>query len=260
MKYIIMLAIIVVSTFVFLTLKRNRSDTPDEKPFDISEINFPYETLVVSGKQAVSECQKLRKEGAGKFTPVILGDPKELSLLLDGINESKSSPEEIIKASQEIDVKQFIERRKGGDEEYYGSVEVGDWPENAQPSTDLTGHKSILTLKPLKQVLICKVPTPNSWEVPAYLFYGGWNECPSAEAHVAILKYWKEKYGADIITIKGDVIECTVANPPHTPEEAMALAYEQFVYCSDIVYQGTENIAALASGLKDGTTWFFWWD
>jgi hypothetical protein len=260
MKYILIFVIIAIAAFVFFTSKRNKSDTTDENPVDISDIDFPYEILIVSGKQAISECQKLRIDGAGTFTPVILGDPKELSLLLDGINESKSTPDEIIKASQKIDVEQFIARRKNGDEEYYGSVEVGHWPKNTEPYSGLTGHTSVLTSKPLKHVLICKVPTPHSWEVPAYLFYGGWNECPLAEEHVAILKYWKEKYGADIITLKGDVIECTVADPPQTPEDAIALANEQFVYCPDIVYQGAETIAALASGLKNGTTWFFWWD
>ena len=40
----------------------------------------------------------------------------------------------------------------------------------------------------------------------------------------------------------------------------MALAREQFVYCPDIVYQGTGTLAGLAAALLEGTTWYFWWD
>nr|WP_319396600.1 DUF4253 domain-containing protein [uncultured Desulfobacter sp.] len=260
MKYTIIIIVLVVIGFIFIASKKKKIIPTKETPFDISDIKLPYESLIVSGEDAISTCMKLREEGKGQFTPVILGNPKELSILLDGISEPSPSPEEIIKTSQNIEMKKFMEQRKLEDEEYYANVELGQWPNSAKPSNDLTGHTGIFTSRPLKQVLICKVPTPNSWEVPAYLFYGGWNECPSAEEHVAILKYWNEKFGAEIITVKNDVIECTVSSPPQTRDEAMALANEQFFYCADIVYQGTDNLANLASILKGGKTWFFWWD
>jgi hypothetical protein len=96
--------------------------------------------------------------------------------------------------------------------------------------------------------------------VPALLGFGGWNSSPAPEEHVALLKYWNEKYGADIITVTNDTIECTVSRPPATREQALELAREQFIYCSDIVYQGTETLSALAASLQRGKTWFFWWD
>ena len=38
-------------------------------------IALPHETLTVAGTEAVSTCLRLRAEGAGRITPVMLGDP-----------------------------------------------------------------------------------------------------------------------------------------------------------------------------------------
>ena len=42
--------------------------------------------------------------------------------------------------------------------------------------------------------------------------------------------------------MSSDVIECKVANPPRDREAAVALAWEQFWYWEDIVYQGCETV------------------
>ena len=47
---------------------------------------------------------------------------------------------------------------------------------------------------------------------------------------------------------------------PATKEEALALAWEQFVYCPDIVTQGTETVEVLAAALLNGPVWLFLWD
>jgi hypothetical protein len=237
-----------------------KSDDRRPEPEPDSSVTLPYETLIVSGVEAVSACLRLRAEGAGRFTPVILGDPKNLSVLLSGIEGNGDSPETIIDRSQGINMRSFIDKRLAEDGEVYQHVDKGEWPENAAPSEDLVGHTNIGRGTPLKRVAICKVPTPRSWEAPAYLSYGGWNECPGAEEHVALLRYWHEKYGADVITLSNDVIECTVSRPPIDRDQALALAWEQFVYCSDIVLQGTETLSSLAATLCGGKTWFFWWD
>jgi Domain of unknown function (DUF4253) len=57
-----------------------------------------------------------------------------------------------------------------------------------------------------------------------------------------------------------DTIELGVAHPPTNREHAIALAYEQFAYCSDIVDHGGGTLDALAATLLNGSVWFFWWD
>lgn len=62
------------------------------------------------------------------------------------------------------------------------------------------------------------------------------------------------------VSMTHDVAELLVERPPKDRQVALALAEEQFIYCSDIVLQGTESIEALAVGLVGGSAWFFWWD
>jgi len=45
-----------------------------------------------------------------------------------------------------------------------------------------------------------------------------------------------------------------------TRDEALALALDQYVYCYDIVDQGTETVDALSAVLECSDYWFFWWD
>jgi Domain of unknown function (DUF4253) len=37
-------------------------------------------------------------------------------------------------------------------------------------------------------------------------------------------------------------------------------ALEQYVYCADIVRQGSDSIEVLAAGLVEAPVWYFWWD
>jgi hypothetical protein len=237
-----------------------KSDDERSRPEPDVSIALPYETLIVPGAEAVATCLRLRAEGAGRITPVMLGDPQNLNHLLEGAQAEGDSPQAIIDRSAGISVQSFLDQRLALDEEYYRSVETGEWPEGVTGSQNLTGPTDIVKAVPLQRVALCKVPTPRSWEVPAYLSFGAWNDCPAPEEHVALLRYWQEKYGADVITLSNDVIECTVSRPPTEREQALALAWEQFVYCSDIVFQGTQTLSVLAATLCGGETWYFWWD
>jgi hypothetical protein len=247
---------------IWRKLLGRKSDMPLDIVRELASpsVKFPYETIIVAGQEAVSTCVLLRTMGSGHFTPVILGSPSELAMLIEGFELSDATPEKMISLAAGISMDSFSKKRMEQEEEYYGNVDVGSWPVDPHPSQKLTGHTDILTRKPLKDVVLCKIPTPRSWEVPAYLQFGAWNDCPAPEEHVAVLRCWNEKYGADLITLTHDIIECTVSRPPTTEEGAMELAREQFIYCSDIVYQGTESLSALAATLLNGKTWYFWWD
>ena len=104
------------------------------------------------------------------------------------------------------------------------------------------------------------LPTQDPTEAPAYLRFGGWNDCPAPEVQVAALRSWRDRYGAVIASLTSDVLELHVDRPPATREAAMALATEQFFYCTDIVVQGTQTIPALAQTILGSRWWYFWWD
>ena len=163
-----------------------------------------------------------------------------------------------LEAAAAIDVDEWLSRRAAGEPEYY-VAEHGEWPE-VDPTSEFTGPMDILSGQPLAEVAILLVPTTESWQVPCLLGWGDWNECPAPAEHSAILKRWRERYGTELVTMTHDVIELAVERPVLTREDALGLSREQFVYCPDIVHQGTETIEGLAAALLNGTVWFFWWD
>lgn len=112
-----------------------------------------------------------------------------------------------------------------------------------------------------REVLVALMPAQASWEIPAVIGYGGWNDYPTPEDHVAILRYWNHRYGAELVAMTGKTVELTVRRPPRTRPEALALAWEYFVYNDGYYdYYGAEDITQLAAGLLGADTWIAWWD
>jgi hypothetical protein len=173
---------------------------------------------------------------------------------------SESTPESFLARAETLTPEAVLTSRREGEGESYDQVEEGEWPSTPPGIQTLVAPTDILTHRPKKIIWIAKVPAARSYEVPAWLKLGDWNECPPADQHVTVHRHWHEKYGANIISATGDIIECTVERPPNTRDEAIALAREQFIYCEDIVYQGCGTIMNLAATLKDADTWYFWWD
>jgi hypothetical protein len=130
------------------------------------------------------------------------------------------------------------------------------WP------TEAPDRVSFHTVSELKgrpaAVLLIKVE--HSYEVPAHLGFGGWNDCPSPELQVAVLREWHKEYSAVPACITGDVLECAVVKRPQTETEAMKVAAEQWIFCDDIVTQGTQTVRKLAMEIWRSPNWFFWWD
>jgi uncharacterized protein DUF4253 len=141
--------------------------------------------------------------------------------------------------------------------DYFEDVE-GEWPEDTAPYTEFSTAQPKESREPISPIPVALIPTPHSWQVPAYLRLDAGDATPAV--HTAMARSWQERYGAEIVGMLPDLMEMQVAQPPITREEALALAREQYIYCNDVVIQGTQTIQALAAGLLDGTAWFFWWD
>lgn len=137
---------------------------------------------------------------------------------------------------------------------------LGDWPASPETSAGLSVTQDILSGKPLAKAYIGLAPTNDWTAIPAYLRWGGWNECPAPEFHVAALRTWRDRYGAELVGMSSDTIDLRVAAKPKTREEAIALAREQYTYCPDIIDQGVRTYSSLAASLMANDWWFFWWD
>jgi hypothetical protein len=189
------------------------------------------------------------------FWPVVLAEADDVA----GLRDSWAGPPSVVlEKGASLQPEIWLQERAASDPEYYEPIH-GSWPSSIEPHGFVI-HTDTLSGHPLPEVYIGAVPTSNSWEVFAYLAYGDWNECPSPHEHVAMFKYWFNRYEAEVLGISTDTIECTVFRPPTTRDGALALAQEQFIYCTDIVGQGTQTLENLAALLLDGQNWFFWWD
>jgi hypothetical protein len=146
-------------------------------------------------------------------------------------------------------------------DEFQG-IKRGDWPSGAEPSSPWGIAAGITHDRDMNsyEVTMALLPTPHSWQTAAILKFGGWNACPWPHEHTAILRHWEKRFGAQVVCLTNDTIECLVSRPPQTRSDALLLARDQYFYCDDIVLQGTRTLDALAAGLLKGEAWYFWWD
>ncbi len=147
--------------------------------------------------------------------------------------------------------------------------EDGDWDEEDDQDLDFEAiDPGQIERPPVEEqifalreggIALALVPCAEPWEVPAVLGYGGWNSCPEPAQHVAVLRRWQERHGAEPLVFGDDTVELLV-RPLEDPEEAKLVAIEQYAYCEDIVDQGTDSVEELAATLLGAAVWFFWWD
>jgi hypothetical protein len=227
----------------------------------------PAELVLVEvpGAATLETWQRLRDlmPETGRW-PIVVGDMDEAGLVFEGLG-GDFDPRLLLETSLAIDPSRWAADLRQTDPELYTPLrEEPTFRDRVfletEPRRELMLHLDVQNNRPVDQVGIVLVPTERSWEAPAWLNYGGWNECPHPEVHVAFLRRWHELYGAEVVAIGPDVMELSIARPVTCRDEALALADEQFLYCYDIVTQGTETLDRLAAHLLRATVWYFWWD
>jgi hypothetical protein len=229
-----------------------------EKPANLVLVDVP-------GAEALESWRRLRDlVPETRRWPILAGDMEEVPRVFEQLGDS-FDPAVTLAASREIDpVEWSAELRESDPELYDPPREESALRERVfrqtGPRQEIMLHLDIQQGRPVDRVGLVLVPTERSWEAPAYLNYGGWNECPEPAVHVAFLRRWHERYGAEVVSIGPDVMEVSIARPVTGREEALALADEQFLYSYDIVAQGTETLDRLAAHLLHATVWYFWWD
>lgn len=223
-----------------------------------------HEILQLPIQTALSEFEKLRADyPTTQKYPFFIGGEKNLKLFESSPKLSDSEIEDAVSGALDLDLSQWFANRQNeeSENEWFNEGELtGEWFEikSEQAAPYVLREKRLGEKHEFIYTGLTEVQKP--WMLPAVCGFGGWNECPPIDAQCAAMKYWQEKYGAEIITLTGDYFECQVEKPPATKEEAMQLAWEQYWFCPDIVDQGTETISNLGAALLDSRLWFFWWD
>ncbi len=209
--------------------------------------------------------RQARERGAKEgFVPMLVAVDELLMECFSLSREDKAQVRRELLAAPLGSGKEYLQKWLKEIKEERGEYEPGDWDDLVGEVSGGEGIDRFLSLrdfdgKKTVPVVLAEIPVKHPWEVFAWLPFGGWNECPANEDHMAVAKYWFEAYGAVPALMTHDVLEYDLPAPPR-PEQAMELAWEQFTYCSDIVEQGVGTVGALADGLAQSTVWYFWWD
>lgn len=209
-------------------------------------IEVRYPSRAISGEDAVAAWEQAKTEGIG--IPVIVADLPD-----DGVWHLTQQPDDVLEAAARIDRPLPllpIDR------------EAKPWPENVVPQDGSTVVRKWENgaMRFLPRVHIVSVPARDATDLPAYLGLGGWNDCPAAERMVAALRQWQKEYGAELVAISRDTMDIRVKRRPATREEALKLARQQAVFCSDVVENPDDMLEELAATLMISDWWFFWWD
>jgi hypothetical protein len=237
-----------------------QDDTENYAEEICERLGCEYE-MVTNAKSVSSVMKKykaLLSQGETEgFTPLII-IPSEI--LYDVINDEPAEydPKTIIEEAAAINAEDYFSKWIDDEPLYEEYDIVGEFmyaePMNSFSLMDyFTGYL-------YANIIIAKIPTNKPWELAAWVPMGGFNECPAPEEQVAIFKYWYEKYGALPAVVSYDTWEMYVAKPIKAEKEAMSLAMEQFIFCGDIVWQGSEQVGTLAGTLINSKVWYFWWD
>ncbi len=219
-----------------------------------------------------------QKQSTG-FSPVLIGDQNARAAVLKEYEDKIEFPERftqsILQAAALLSGKDILEQRL---KSRFEDGEEGDCTDEVNTLLDEM-EASALTI-PTESVyfdgfgaiwdfstqnisesyFLVLIPNLDETTAHAYLQYGDWNDYPKAEENIAILRYWREKYGAVLVALTSDIVELRLERAIQDPHVALDLANEYFAYTSDSVYQGAGSIQALAQAILETNVWSFWWD
>lgn len=131
-------------------------------------------------------------------------------------------------------------------------------PDRDFPPLELRIHQRSYPFSRPSLVPIALIPTENNWEALAYL--RGPEDGQPPHVHVAVLQYWHDRWGAEVVGWDSANLELRVERPPATYEDAFRLAKEQYIYSPDLVDQHAGSVSVLAKRLVNSQVWWFWWD
>jgi hypothetical protein len=129
-------------------------------------------------------------------------------------------------------------------------------------------HRSPVTATEPEWVYL--VPASRPWEIPVAVHapcVPNWRGSAAhpdllIADHVAVLRSWYRRFGAEICYLSTNDMELTVGRPPAAAEEVAAVAVEQWGYCQDLdqvpARLGDPERVALRQVVSD--RWYFWWD
>jgi hypothetical protein len=163
---------------------------------------------------------------------------------------------EIIQTGMLLDVKQWFERE--GIASALDPAREARYGDAPHPPFAFQAHRQRFAYTPRSFAPIALVPADVPWKVPAFLRFT--DDTQEPPVHVAVMKYWFERWGAELVAWDTASAELRVLRPPQASDATIQLAKEQYTYCPDVVIQETRSVSTLARVLVGSAVWRFWWD
>ncbi|MGA4957842.1 DUF4253 domain-containing protein [Streptomyces lavendulocolor] len=105
------------------------------------------------------------------------------------------------------------------------------------------------------------VPARRSADILAVLGWGGAAAHADAVRLSAVLRSWEDRFGIRLVGLGPDLLTVSVAAPPRTMADALAVAAEHLAFCPDGVRDDYASLHAYAAEeVLDRQDWTFWWD
>jgi len=147
-----------------------------------------FESVIVDGRAALDEWRRLMSAGRGY--PVVVGNDRDFHTLYQTGDDRKGfDVSRILSVAAGLSVPACLPCWSEND-----LPSEAEWPKPDADEFEMAGT-SVVSWNCDERVHILLLPTSSSWEVPAYLRFGGWNACPLPEVHVATLRSWHERFG-----------------------------------------------------------------
>jgi hypothetical protein len=104
-------------------------------------------------------------------------------------------------------------------------------------------------------------PTAVPWEVFAYTWDGGWNDCPHPDEQLAMLRHWHACCGVEVVSHLGDWYELFVPRPPRSRHQAERLIHEMGYFGEETFFShGRWSHPDPIEAVRTSHYWHFWWD
>ena len=221
------------------------------------------QTVLVSSDSAIAEwTHRVAQFPESGMYPVILSDSISAGDLVAGMAKVALCYDEEISSATRSEAMDWFAGTKS-ELEASGEITsklIGKALRKSSKRSSLPTEITFQSRRKGGKITIALLKVTHPWHIPILVEFGGWNTCPDPICQARILRHWYTHYGASIACLGGDVLECTVARPPDNLVTAFELAWEQYLYCPDLVEQGTYTIGRLAETLVDSEYWSFWWD
>lgn len=255
-----LLLVLVGAVFVVLMRSGRRARTRAQRPQvqavelhasweqELQKLGFPYER--VPAEQAEAAYEAARTKGQSEdFTPLIVTPDSAIPNLSH--EQLMTEAQRILAAARPAEeffarlrAKSFTrdnawERVRAEAEEFALAT-----PESAPPHvgnrmeilTDMRGTKP--PFPRVREAAVVRIPTPRSWEIPAFMGFCGGAAGPAPEEMVAVARSWHERYGADICAMGKPhfiALEFRIGRPPADQPAALTFMREQMEFCAGLM-------------------------